>query len=64
MGINLQESANWYELTNEILDIKGNIILYEVHFSPGHFASDMGQAQGINGIPLPPSDIRKERCPG
>ena len=32
--------------------------------SPGHFASDMGQAQGINGIPLPPSDIRKERCPG
>ena len=32
MGINLQGFANWYELTNEILDIKGNIILYEVHF--------------------------------
>ena len=30
MGTNLQESADWYKLTNEILDIKGNIILYEV----------------------------------
>ena len=25
--------------------------------------SDMGQAQGANDPPLPPSDIRKERCP-
>ena len=26
--------------------------------------SDIGQAQGINDTPLPPSDIRKERSPG
>ena len=26
--------------------------------------SDMGQAQGANNRPLPPSNIRKERCPG
>ena len=26
--------------------------------------SDMGQAQGTNDTPSPPSDIRKERCPG
>ena len=31
METNLQESADWYKLTNEILDMKGNIILYEVH---------------------------------
>ena len=24
---------------------------------------DMGQAQGTNGTPSPPSNIRKERCP-
>ena len=30
METNLQESADWYKLTNEILDMKGNIILYEV----------------------------------
>ena len=30
MGTNLQESADWYKLRNDILDIKGNIILYEV----------------------------------
>ena len=30
MGTNLQESPDWYKLTNEILDMKGNIILYEV----------------------------------
>ena len=32
--------------------------------SPGHFISDMGQAQGTNGKPSPPSGIRKEKCPG
>ena len=32
--------------------------------SPGHFTSDMGQAQGTNNAPLPLSNIRKERCPG
>ena len=32
--------------------------------SPGHFTSDMGQAQGTNGTPLQLSDIRKEKCPG
>ena len=31
--------------------------------APGHFTS-MGQAQGTNGRPLSPSNIRKERCPG
>ena len=30
MGTNLQESPDWYKLTNEILDMKGHIILYEV----------------------------------
>ena len=30
MRTNLHEFANWYKLTKEILDIKGNIILYEV----------------------------------
>ena len=31
MGTNLQESsAGWFKLTNEILNIKGNIILCEV----------------------------------
>ena len=28
--------------------------------SPGHFISDMGQAQGTNDTPLQPSDIRKK----
>ena len=68
MGTNLQESADWYKLTKEIFDIKGNNILYEVPVdessSLGHFTSDTGQAQGTNGTPSPPSDIRKERCPG
>ena len=32
--------------------------------SPEHFTFDMGQTQGTNNIPLPPSDISKERCPG
>ena len=32
--------------------------------SPGHFTSDMGQTQGTNDTPSPPSDIREERCPG
>ena len=31
--------------------------------SLGHFTSDMGQAPGTNGTPLPPSDMRKERSP-
>ena len=31
--------------------------------APGHFTS-MGQAQGTNGRPLSPSNVRKERCPG
>ena len=30
MGTNLPETAGFYKLTNEILDIKRNIILYEV----------------------------------
>ena len=31
MGANLQESsADWFKLTNEILNIKGNIILCDV----------------------------------
>ena len=30
IGINLQESADWFKLTNEILNIQGNIILCEV----------------------------------
>ena len=76
MGTNLQESsADWFKLTNEILNIKGNIILCEVSvlqklhvvddsLIPRAFdLSDMGQAQGANDPPLPPSDIRKERCP-
>ena len=73
---NLQESfADWFKLTNEILNIKGNIILCEApvlqklhvvddNLVPRAFhLSDMGQAQGTNDTPSPPSDIRKERCP-
>ena len=29
MEINLQESADWFKLTNEIPNVKGNIILCE-----------------------------------
>ena len=29
MEINLQESTDWFELTNEIPNVKGNIILCE-----------------------------------
>ena len=41
-------------------------VLSPGHFTSdmGHFTSDVGQAQGTNGTPSPPSDIRKERCPG
>ena len=73
MGTDLQESSvYWFKLTNEIL-MKGNILcevpcknlmwLMTVLF-PRHFTSDMGKAQGTNNTPLPPSNIRKERCPG
>ena len=73
---NLQESfCGWFKLTNGILNIKGNIILCEApvlqklhvvddNLVPRAFhLSDMGQAQGTNDTPSPPSDIRKERCP-
>ena len=61
---------------NEILNIKGNIMLCEVPVlqklhvvddnlvSRAFHLSDMGQAQDTNDTPLPLSDIRKERCPG
>ena len=49
MEINLQESADWFKLTNEIPYVKGNILcevslLYQLHMLddnlvPGHFAS-------------------------
>ena len=74
---NLQESsADWFKLTNEILNIKGNIILCEApvlqklhvvddNLVPrAYHLSDMGQAQGTKDTPSPPSNIRKERCPG
>ena len=58
---NLQESsADWFKLTNEILNIKGNIIhceapvLQKLHVVDDNLVprafqlSDMGQAQGTN----------------
>ena len=55
MGTNLQDSA--YKL---VQISKWNIILYEVPVDdslvPGHFTSDMGQAQGT-------FNIRKKRYP-
>ena len=73
MGENLQESADCFKLTNEIHNIKGNIYFVKCLFcknfiwlmiisSPEHFTCEMGQAQGTNNTPWPPSDIRKERC--
>ena len=76
MGTNLQESTNWFKLTNEILNIKGNTILCELpvlsklhmldeNLVPRAFrVSDIGRAQVTNGTLSPPSDVRKERCPG
>ena len=59
---------------NEILNIKGNIILCEVPvLQKLHVVDDnlvprafhlSGQAQDTNDTPSPLSDIRKERCPG
>ena len=39
MEANLQESADWFKLMNEILNVKGNIIFCEVYTR---------QAQGTN----------------
>ena len=72
MGTNLQESTDWFKLTNGILNIKGNIIHCEVSVlhklyiisSPVWNTSDMRQAQSTNNTPSPPSNIRKERSPG
>ena len=74
---NLQESsANWFKSTNEILNIKGNIILckapvlQKLHVVDDNLAakafhlSDTEQAQGKNDTLSPPPDIRKETCPG
>ena len=46
MEANLQESADWFKLMNEILNVKGNIILCEV--SRAFHFSDIRQAQGTN----------------
>ena len=74
MDINLQESADWFKLTNEIPNVWGNIILCErcliVSDLYGSWQSrlrafrlsDIGR--GTNDTPFPPSDIRKEKCPG
>ena len=64
MGKNLQESsANWFILTNEILNIKGSIILCEVPalwklhavddslVPRASHLSDMRQAQGTSDMP-------------
>ena len=72
MGTNLQEYADWYKLRNKILDIKEKI-LYEVpvdeslvprafHLWYGTFHLWCGTSSRYK--PSPPSDIRKERCPG
>ena len=73
VNIKLQESsADWFKLTNEILNIKGNIILcegpvlqkphvvYDNLVPRAYHLSDMGQAQGTNDTPSPPSSIRKK----
>ena len=73
MGTDLQESSvYWFKLTNEIL-MKENILcevpcknlmwLMTLLF-PRHFTSDVVQAQSTKNTPLPPSNIRKERCSG
>ena len=65
---NLQESADWYWLANKFLIQKETSYfmkcLLMTVLSPGHFTSDMGQAQGTNVTPLPLFNIRKEGCPG
>ena len=38
--------------------VDGNLVRRAFHLS------DMGQAQGTNNTPSPPSDIRKDRCLG
>ena len=55
--LNLPESsADWFKLTNENLNIKGNIILCETPV--------LQKLHVVDDTPSPPSGIRKERCPG
>ena len=75
MGRNLQESADLFKLANEIPNLKGNIILFELsvlyklHMLDDNLVprvfwhSDIGRAQSTKNTPSPPSDIRKKRCP-
>ena len=66
---------DWFKLTNEILSIKGNIILCEapvlqkLHLVDSNLVPrafqlfHMRQAQGRNDTRVPPSNVREERCP-
>ena len=70
-----ESSAYWFKLTNEILNIKGNIILCEppvlqkLHLVDSNLVPkafqlfDMRQAQGRNDTRSPPSIVREERRP-
>ena len=65
MGSNLHKSVDWFKLTNEILNIKRNTILFEVsvlyklHMLDGNLVtrafclSNIGRAQGTNDTPSP-----------
>ena len=67
METNLQESADWYKLTNEILDMKGNIILYEVPVDdsliPRAFHLWYGTSSTYKWHTFATVQLRKERCP-
>ena len=71
--MNLQESVNWFKLKNEIpkhhtLWKESLLYLYQLYvlddnLVPRAFClTDI--RWGTNDTPFPPSDIRKERCPG